>query len=247
MKLAPIMPMYGCDLIDSDYNFCFAELALKNPVYAAYYRDKAKTGTVIMDTMIFERGRPIAVGAWLDALDLVRPTVAIALDTLQDGPATRSRYRTLRELTETPLMGVAQGKDYAEFMHCFTYFIEECEWIGLPVQLPARRRERFMLLNRLRGVEVPSSVKIHLLGASSDQLYWEQEVKDLPYVMGVDTTKPIAAALNGFAISGPEQPDESKRSKDFFEKTYLECLPFQPLMQINTDYMRSLLECNNPV
>ena len=238
MKLASIMPVAGVDLIASNYHFCFAELANRWTDYAAYYRNAP--GIVIMDTMVFERKGPITLRSWLNAIDAVHPTVAITPDVLGNAEATKANYRFYKQFTETPLMAVAQGRDFTAFVECFEYFIERNDWVALPVQIPSRRKERFALLEVLGKSGLPSNNKIHLLGASSDTLALEQTVRNLPFVLGLDTTKPIAAALNHFEMPC-DAPNASDRAHDFFETSRSMCLTEREKMQQNTDYMRSLI------
>jgi hypothetical protein len=239
MQLAPIMPREAYDLVDSDYNFCFAEIALYDANYAAYYRNKAKTSTVIMDTMIFERGYPLGVFDWLKAIDIVHPTVTVAMDVLQDASATQEKFAILRQLTKEPLMGVVQGKTELEFLDCFLFFLADCDWIGLPVQVPERRHERFYLLELLSGTKMPCDVNVHLLGAADDLLSNEQRFKDIECLRGVDTTKPIAAALNGFNIYAPNC--DSSRPKNYFEISRFECLKVATLMKENVAVLKGAL------
>lgn len=240
MKLAAIMPEEAFDLDESDYNFCFAEIALRNPRYAAYYRNAAKRGIVIMDTMVFEHQRPLSTPDWLDAIDIVRPTVTIAMDVMQNAEETKQRYRLLRQLTSTPLMAVAQGATFEALADCFEYFLERTFWIALPVQVVERRQERFKYLDFLRAVGVPSTTNIHLLGASRDDLLWERSYSDLRFVRGVDTTKPVAAALNGIRL--PSDIDEATtRPQAYFTTPRQRCIDVQEKITANISYLRWIL------
>ena len=245
MKLAAIMPVAAIDLLESNYHFCFAELALQYRRYADYYREAAKTGTVIMDTMVFERKRPMPMNDWLTAIELVCPTVVVAMDVLEDAEATKKNYRHLKQFVNCQLMPVTQGATYSQFLECFSYFVGQSDWIALPVQVPARRHERFHLLELLRGLDLPSDLKIHLLGASSNTLEREHEVRDLPFIQGMDTTKPIAIALNHYIL--PHCPPEaSDRAPYFFDTPRRECTDEWASMRHNVEYMRGRI-CSDTV
>jgi len=238
MKLASIMPANFPELVPSTYHFCFAELALRFPAYAEFYR-KAP-GIVIMDTMVFEKKGPLPLRLWLEALDLVRPTVAVCPDVLANTAATKANYRFYRQFTTSTLMPVAQGSTFKELIECFEYFITRSDWIALPVQVRERRHERFELLRQISKLDLPENLKIHLLGASSDTFEREQEVRDLPCVVGVDTTKPIAAALNGYALPS-DAAGLSDRPEGFFELPKSTGIGTRDLILQNVNYVRSLI------
>jgi len=158
------------------------------------------------------------------------------MDVIGDSKATRKRFAILEQLTQIPLMGVAQGRDYEEYVATFKFFAARCKWVGLPMQ-PAleRRQERIRLL---QTNEI--TCNIHLLGMSRDDLMYEQSVRYLACIKGIDSTKPIAAALNGIWLPNA-QPQATKRKADYFATPNEVCRHYVSLMWYNVKYLKGLV------
>jgi hypothetical protein len=179
-----------------------------------FYRERSKAGDyIILDNSAVEKkGRSVPVRDVVTAAILTRPTVVVLPDFLFDGERTYDEMinalrspgiKFLKRVhPDVKIAAVAQGIDDEEWIESFHVLngVEGIDLIGIPKVTGHTFGARWKVLERIaKYVEKPC----HLLG------FWHQSsLEDLkheatfPFVVGIDTPKPIRLAAAGKTLDG---------------------------------------------
>jgi len=125
MKLAHILPIQatidGFTPTEQNVHLTLANLVLKHDSYARWFEDKVNDGeTVILDCPVHEYEQ-IDAADWINAVRLIRPTVAVLPDVIESAARTiqRADY-AMRQAKDVGLdcafMGVPHGNDDIEYV-----------------------------------------------------------------------------------------------------------------------------------
>jgi hypothetical protein len=181
MKLAHILPqsLLECGR-GGDAFLCLSNLVMADDAYAAFHRDRAEKGSlVILDNPVHEDG-VVDIDWWLEAAQRVRPSVAIIPDVIDDVEATVALATDLRkEMREAcptaRLMAVPHGIEHHHFHRCAMALGElrdpMIDWFGVSLERRLgedavalhRRVKRLRILNSEPSL---SKRPVHLLGIS---------------------------------------------------------------------------------
>lgn len=224
MKFAPVLPIAYAPYINTGYSICFSELALQYPSYADLFRVRVLQGqTVLMDGMVFEsKGKGLDLDRWIQALELVQPTIATVPDVWCDHEGTMEVLLKVIAKgidTKTHLMAVAQGRSTGDCVQAVKELSTYTSYIGLKVHLPEGKLvDRVRLMHDLDewGLEwrVPR-LTFHMLGGGFSTFPDAVALRNNPYILGIDSAKPVSLAINGHPFVGHSR-DQAKRPDNFW-------------------------------
>lgn len=205
-------------LTDGDY-------ALVNlfPEDEEYYRQfDPKRRDVILDNGVFELGTAFDSDVFAGWVEKLQPTWYIVPDVLENGEATVARFMGfIRRYSKLPgkIIGVAQGKNYKDFVRCYKAIEPYCDKVGISfdcswyregiksdnpwMQLAGGRLRTLIrmdderVINRhkphhLLGVALPQEMKHYNLFQKDGTFRW---------VDSVDTSNPVVHGLKGIAYT----------------------------------------------
>lgn len=212
----------------SDYHLALAYKVIYERRYQDYYRERSKAGDyIVLDNGAVEkRGRSVPMKDIVLAALLIKPSVVVLPDYLFDSDRTldelenavRSPAMRLmrRFLPETKLCVVVQGLDQDDWLECFHILNQSLNGIdvlGIPKVTGQLFGTRTEALERVRKrVKKPC----HLFG-----VWWQATLDDIreeasfPFVVGVDTPKPLRLAAYGLGL---DRWSEMPRGKGFLDK-----------------------------
>jgi len=218
MKFAPVMPpeLYPT-YSRGDYHLVQAHTIVNNRRVQEWAEDHAHKGNVvILDNGVIELGKP-DMDTLFAVARKIRPTVIICPDVFCNAELTllnfsNYAYECLRYSKQ--IMAVPHGNDIASWMKCaiairyraMKYNISHKLVIGIPKVLDSYEKHgRYKAIESLVDT-MWLQERIHLLGVWSgiDQLFRIRN--DFPDIMGVDTTLPVALALNHEKMLGAHAP-----------------------------------------
>lgn len=203
-------------LTDGDY-------ALVNlfPEDEEYYKQfNPKRRDVILDNGVFELGEAFDSEVFAGWVDKLQPTWYIVPDVLEDGEATIARFMDfISKYRNLPgkIIGVAQGKNYNDFVKCYKTIEPYCDKIGLSfdcswyregiksdnpwVQLAGGRCRTLILMDEA-GI-INRRKPHHLLGVALPQemAHYQlfQREGTFRWIDSVDTSNPVVHGLKGIA------------------------------------------------
>jgi hypothetical protein len=168
---------------------------------------------VILDNPVHERGE-LDYNVWLDAMKLLKPTIAIIPDVIDEPDRTIGLARQTQAMfadrdTGTQLMAVPHGETHDDFIDC-AYALSRLPAIRyLGVSLERRLRDDPEALNRrrlrIKLIAASSNLdhfKIHLLGISEQST--EFDGSDIwKRVESCDTSKFAVFHLINYPVEPP--------------------------------------------
>jgi len=181
--------------------------------YCDFYAKRSRTGDyVILDNSAAEKNaRSMPMKDIVLAAVLVKPRVVVMPDYLFDARRTLDELANAlrspqlrfmkRVLPGVKLCGVVQGVDVHDWLDCFEIMNDErsgVDMLGIPMLTTYLFGSRAEALGR-----VASKVRkpMHLLG------FWHGvpldavcQEKQFPFVMGIDTSKPVRLAVSGKSL-----------------------------------------------
>lgn len=194
----------------NDYLFILLHRYIEDPVY----RDIVDNydGFTILDNSCFELGSALSNDLIADYVERIKPDVFVLPDVLGNMADTIDRSTRFLEdypELESKAMAVIQGNTPEEFKECYEWFDENCPnlaMIGIPfcynwgfekkLSPIAHALERVDLIDYLLEEQViRKTTKHHLLGT-----WWLHEFGyygEHEWIYSVDTSNPIAAAIDG--------------------------------------------------
>jgi hypothetical protein len=198
----------------SDYHLILTHLVIYNRAYCDFYATRSKAGDyIILDNSAAEKNaRSLPLKNIVLAAVLVKPRVVVLPDYLFDARRTLDELANAlrspqlrfmrRVLPETKLCGVIQGVDVHDWFDCFEILNDErsgVDILGVPMLTTQLFGSRVSALEHIaRKVQKP----VHLFG------FWHgvpmSEVsreKQFPFVVGIDTSKPVKLAVQGKPLS----------------------------------------------
>lgn len=203
-------------LTDGDY-------ALVNlfPEDEEYYKQfDPRRRDVILDNGVFELGEAFDSEVFAGWVDKLQPTWYIVPDVLEDGEATIARFMDfISKYRNLPgkIIGVAQGKDYNDFVKCYKTIEPYCDKIGLSFDC-SWYREGIQSVNpwvQLAGGRCRTLIRMdddriinrrkphHLLGVALPQemAHYQlfQREGTFRWIDSVDTSNPVVHGLKGIA------------------------------------------------
>lgn len=176
----------------------------------------------ILDNGVFELGKAFDSDVFAAWVEKFQPTWYIVPDVLEDGEATVERFMEfIGRYRGLPgkIIGVAQGKDYNDYVKCYKAIEPYCDKIGMSfdcswyregiksdnpwIQLAGGRVRNLIqmddagVINRrkphhLLGVALPQEMEHYKLFQRSGTFEW---------IDSVDTSNPVVHGLKGIAYS----------------------------------------------
>lgn len=196
-------------------DYCLVHLLEEDATYRELFRKACREREVILDNSIFELGEAFDMHKFHEWTYELSPTWHIIPDALEDTEKTLKNARlwdtVYREATPGKTVGVVQGKDYYEIVHCYTELDQEINVDMIAISFDYSYYEqlvphanklvswmlgRITLLGLLEkdGI-INKSKPHHLLGTSlpvEGKFY-----KQYPWIYSVDTSNPVVAAIKG--------------------------------------------------
>lgn len=213
--------------LGSGGTYGLAHIALKSEVYRDRLKSQKASGRyVLLDNAADELQVGMNGNAFYDLIMDVKPDEVIAPDVLQDAEATLKNTKQFLEEFKVPrgmkVMAVAQGRNFTEFLDCYTTWLEDprVDVVGIPYDIefrsnpfsssdtegPSRDKALNSYRRGFRRVELVGELcekelvakPIHLLGMNN---LWELSLyqkfgEDRGVIFRNDTTAPFAAAFN---------------------------------------------------
>jgi len=213
------------------YHLALNNLVLSSEIYSHYYRRRRDQGDfVILDNNAHELGVGDNVQRLIEGINLINPQEVVLPDRLFFGGDTIEMskvafYEIKAAFPNIRTMGVPQGRTYEEYLGCLGVLV----MLGIDTIGVSKDYEVWTggLQEVVRRVYQESYQDIHLLG-------WGRHLAGLRKVSenqagrvrGVDSSKPLAYALNNIRLPGTMVIKEHdvrihypRRGSSFFEAT----------------------------
>lgn len=204
-------------------DYFLANVLETNPKYLEKARESVAAGRhTILDNGVFELEKAMAFDKFVDWICEIEPEYYIVPDVLEDGKSTVENMKTWLEsyVFKVPykckIIGVAQGKDFLDFVACYRYMSESpaVDKIAIPfdfswyckdfatehpcklVNWAEGRKE--MLCTMIQDNLINPDKPHHLLGCSLPYefgYYLNGECWD--FIESIDTSNPVVAGLKG--------------------------------------------------
>lgn len=210
----------------STYHLTLATNILEDPDYERYYKYRASMGDYVMlDNCAYELGAAISDLQLKMCIKAINPTAMFLPDVRFDSKTTLERVRKAIPIFKdmgVSLLAVPQGNSLEDVLYCYDELMkmEHIDGFGIYEEIGevtgVGRRADFLKLLQDTG-RVSETRVYHCLGMEEDV----EQVKRLatfPWVMGVDSAKPVVYGIHGIALSqeGPLVP-YPHRPKNYFE------------------------------
>lgn len=205
-------------LTDGDY--ALVNLFEEDQEYYELFEEAVEQGRdVILDNGVFELGEAFDSGVFASWVEKLKPTWYIVPDVLENGEATIDRfYQFVKQYgSHLPgkIIGVAQGKDYKDFVKCYKAIEPYCDMVGISFdcswyrkgikntnpweQLAGGRLKTLIAMDdagiinknkphHLLGVALPQEMSSYNLFQSNGFFSW---------IRSVDTSNPVVHGLKG--------------------------------------------------
>lgn len=218
----------------TDGDYALVHLFEEDEEYYNLFAEAVAQGReVILDNSIFELGTAFDPDKFAQWIRKLQPTYYIIPDVLEDREGTvKSLMSFLRKYPDLPgkVMGVVQGKDYAEFTKCYLEIEPYCDRIGISFDCswykdfaPSVDKweqyayGRLMTLVQMERDHVINPYKEHhLLGVAlpqeMEQYSLSQKGHKLRFVTSVDTSNPVVHGLKGirYTTKGLDKKETQK-------------------------------------
>jgi len=193
----------------SQYHLILTHKVMYDRRYQDFYAKRSKAGDyIILDNGAVEKkGNSVPMRDIVTAAILTKPTIVVLPDFLFDGERTLDELENalkspamkfLRRVhPDVKIAAVAQGLDQEEWVESFHILngLDGLDLIGIPKVTGQTFGERWRALDRVAKY---AKKPCHLLGfwhkSSLEDLIHEAQ---FPFVMGVDTPKPLRLAAAG--------------------------------------------------
>lgn len=197
---------------------------------------------IIMDNGVIENGKPVSIGAILEASNLVEASCIVGPDVVGDLAGTKKLMMD-RDVAlirrDFDMMFVPQGKDITEVCDCIKWMAEkfpspmEHRYWGIPRWIANEIGSRAGPINYINTYYENS--KIHLLGMSH---YLMDDVTSTKTrnVMGIDSANPLVMGYNNRRINSVGWPVHMERG------TYWDsCVHLNTMMRYNVDWVHGII------
>jgi hypothetical protein len=243
------------------YEFCLTHMAEQSEKYLNFYLKQNAAGRItILDNSVFELGKPVNTDRVLAIYNKFQNkdnVVIVAPDAFGDGPKTIQQFdEFINELSGklpdgVKVMGVAQGKDFKEWLECYTYLVnhDAVTCVGVPYELkfdipgyliPAGASQtrqkmwrRIFLFQKLQDIDALGFKWHHLLGSSDPfELYYQSSITE---IKTMDTSTPYVEAVMGLPALTEHTFDNSEKQKrpdDYFDKEFYESISITAKLNI---------------
>ena len=181
VKLAHLLPisLIGTTPANQSVHLTLAPLVMMYPRYTNWLRRRMINGdTVILDNPVHEDVEP-NLDIWMQAMELLHPTIAILPDVIDDDQQTVTNAvqlaKTVKRHWDQPvqLMAVPHGIEQADWNVCARALgaIPEIDWLGISLERRLKDDElavarRFNRLKFIRETQNFDRIRVHLLGTS---------------------------------------------------------------------------------
>lgn len=209
----------------SNYHLILVHKVLYDHRYREFYAERSKKGDyIILDNAAVENnGRAVPLKTVALAAFDVKPNVMFLPDFLFDAERTLDEIENallsphikllLKFIPGIKFAAVVQGLDEDEWLECFEILdsIKGLDILGIPMIAHNIFGNRLKCLDKIAG---KVKHQCHLLGARGSL---EEVVAqaNYPFVLGIDTAKPVRLAVNGMRL---EQWSEVPKDRRFLDK-----------------------------
>lgn len=210
--IAPTKYLKDFCLIDENkYHMILAHRALRDNVYAAFYKSLPPEHFKILDNSACELKKSINSEDLLRAYELVKPNVLVLPDTLSDSARTISAsFKFLDSFygrIDVDFMGVVQGNTRKDWLNCFSLMNkdERISYLGVSSTKPFFSGSKFPRVKTIeylvkRGL-LSDNKKIHLLGLGDSGHMELNLLKKYSFIEGCDSSAPIVHGANMIQFS----------------------------------------------
>lgn len=192
----------------SNYHLVLVHKVIYDAKYQQFYAERSKVGDyIILDNSAVERGgKAVPMKEIVLAAILIKPAIVILPDIMFDSRKTLDQLESalrsphaqfLRKvLPNTRIGAVVQGVDERDWLECFSILNDTengISLLGVPMLTTQLFGSRVECLRRIaKRVKKPC----HLLGVWKGTPLNELAAEaSFPFVMGVDTSKPVRLSL----------------------------------------------------
>jgi hypothetical protein len=215
VKLANILPLQLIRQTPKNQTVHLALVphVLYNLGYVAWLKDRMLSGhTVILDNPIHEN-IPIDIDQWYEAMKLLKPTVAVIPDVIDDDGATVRNARIHAPYAASlgsKIMAVPHGTEQRDWRMCANYLrtIPGVSYLGISLERRLkddelaleRRYERLRYISRNVRFD---DMNVHLLGTSEASSEFARDSREWYRATSTDTSKYAVFFLLGIPVSPP--------------------------------------------
>jgi hypothetical protein len=224
----------------NDYMFVLLHRYLEDEEYRNVCN--SYSGTMILDNSCFELGAALSDELIANTVEELRPTFFVLPDVLMNNKATLQKIETF--INKYPelipqAMAVIQGETMEEMLSSYRSVsaIPNLGMIGIPFHFKwmvgrspqDQANERVNLLDKLEeSGTINLSIRHHLLGTWHVSEFYNLEYR--PYIVSIDTSNPIAAALEGIKyneIGTPKYVKPGIKFDDYADMPLEDITPLQ--------------------
>ena len=228
IKIAHEAPKSIFDLVQkmTDYDYALVHLFEKDPEYLQMFKKAVAAGReVILDNSVFELEKafdPERFAYWINEL---KPTYYIVPDVLEDAQGTIANMAEWLGLykdkitSDSKMIGVVQGKDYADIVRCYRFMTEGAKVDKVAISfdysyyresVPHTDKLVSWMLGRVKllgdlekdGV-LRRDIPHHLLGCAlpGEGIFYPDP--EFEFIDSVDTSNPVVHGLKRIGYKGP--------------------------------------------
>ena len=219
----------------NDYDYALVHLFDKEPRYLKFFQDSLDRGrTVLLDNSIFELGKAFDANLYRKWICTLKPTEYIVPDVLEDCIGTINNMddwlfcrRVHGNLPASKVIGVVQGKNYAELVRCYAYMDQHADKIAIsfdysyylkvfphPNKWVSYMMGRIITLNQLMYDGIINKHKPHhLLGCAHPREFSFYTGPEYGWIESVDTSSPIVHGIKGIDYSDRIGTWEKEKTK----------------------------------
>jgi hypothetical protein len=216
MKLAHLVPLSMLPVVHHQAaHLCLSNLVIRSELYAEFHRRQVVEGKlVLLDNPVHE-DEPIRIDEWLEAARLIKPTVVVIPDVIDDWEATvklakEYRHEVRKVSPRSHLMAVPHGVEHADFLACARQLSAlrdpAITWFGVSLERrlnddPLALTRRFRRIRILRTEPEVCKRNVHLLGISEQAV--ELRSPTFAHCVSADTSKFATWALTDNPVFPP--------------------------------------------
>ena len=245
MKVAFIAPTYllhDQGELWGTYHLVLAQVCLSDPAYLDFYRRRSVSGdTIILDNGAYELSEGISADQLLKVAHDLLPSVVVIPDVRFSRRATFQRAQHTIPTLRNPkwkLMAVPQAPldDFDEYVRSVSELsqLDGVDMIGIYPEtdqyFPLRGRPALLETLERMGLIHPQ-LGYHMLGMN-ERLHEVAELAKFPYVVGIDSAKPVVYGLYGVQLhpNGGTKVPYMHRPEGYFQ---LKGNPFPHIVRAN--------------